>query len=102
LGRASQIPRLNKGGFGPYHKPTKGTEPMTPYVNTIDNAKEIAALRLEAGSDNDLLYEAVFIGKVHVEDMLALEKAGIPQGFKAGVLKSQLKAIEAALKLLYT
>ena len=43
------------------------------------------------------VWDALFTGKVHIEDQIALEREGIPSGYKPGVLKRQLATIETAL-----
>lgn len=62
---------------------------------------------MAANSDADLnseenrqaIWDALFIGKVHVEDLIGLETAGKETGFKRNKLRAQLKDVENAMEL---
>lgn len=49
--------------------------------------------------DIQKVWDALFTGKTHVEDLIAFEKAAQDTGFKLGVLKRQLREIEAAMQM---
>lgn len=45
-------------------------------------------------------WDALFHGRTIIEDLIALEQAGIPSGYKPGILKGYLKDILKAQKLM--
>lgn len=49
--------------------------------------------------EDQIIWDALFIGKIHVEDLLALEAANESTGFKPGALKKELSQIESAMKI---
>lgn len=51
------------------------------------------------GTDTDPIFNALMTGKILVEDMIAIDRAGIDTGFKRQSLQKMLREANEAIRL---